>query len=174
MDLAVRDVMPYYASILRNSDKAKGSQGEGGQVLQIERLQMDPDERAIRQVHSTWIEAVNVGDLACLLALMADDVVFLSPGQGPFGRDKFSPHFSAAHQQNRIRCISELEEVVVAGEVAYTRSRDSLSVIPRDGPYPEATQLAGHRMTVYRKQPDGRWLLARDAHTLSARPAVEC
>jgi ketosteroid isomerase-like protein len=28
-------------------------------------------------------------------------------------------------------------------------------------------QLAGHRMTVYRKQAAGRWLLARDAHTLS-------
>jgi ketosteroid isomerase-like protein len=28
-------------------------------------------------------------------------------------------------------------------------------------------QLAGHRLTVYRKQPDGRWLLVRDAHTLS-------
>jgi ketosteroid isomerase-like protein len=58
-----------------------------------------------------------------------------------------------------------LEEVVVVGEVAYTRSRDSLSVAPRDGG--EATQLAGYRITVYRKQPDGRWLLARDAHTLS-------
>jgi ketosteroid isomerase-like protein len=30
-----------------------------------------------------------------------------------------------------------------------------------------ATQLAGHRMTVYRKQSNGRWPLARDAHTLS-------
>ncbi|HEY0800692.1 MAG TPA: hypothetical protein VGD54_07600 [Steroidobacteraceae bacterium] len=38
-------------------------------------------------------------------------------------------------------------------------------MIPRDGG--EATELAGHRITVYRKQPDGRWLLARDAHTLS-------
>jgi ketosteroid isomerase-like protein len=28
--------------------------------------------------------------------------------------------------------------------------------------------LAGHRMTVYRKQRDGRWLLSRDVHTLSA------
>lgn len=26
----------------------------------------------------------------------------------------------------------------------------------------------GHRMTVYRKQRDGRWLLSRDVHTLSA------
>ena len=30
-----------------------------------------------------------------------------------------------------------------------------------------AMQLAGHRITVYRKQRDGRWLLARDAHTMS-------
>ena len=103
--------------------------------------------------------------LVRLLTLMADDVVFLNPGQAPFGRDGFSAGFSAAHQQARIRCISELEEVVVVGEVAYTRSRDSLSVTPRAGG--EATQLAGHRITVYRKQPDGRWLLARDAHTLS-------
>ena len=56
-------------------------------------------------------------------------------------------------------------QVVVAGEVAFTRSRDALSVTRRAGG--EATQLAGHRITVYRKQLDGRWLLARDAHSLS-------
>jgi uncharacterized protein (TIGR02246 family) len=126
---------------------------------------MGPDERAIRQVHSTWIEAVNAGDLGRLLTLMADDVVFLNPGLAPFGRDGFSAAFPAAHQQARINCISELEEVVVVGEVAYTRSRDSLSVTAGGGG--ETTQLAGDRLTVYRKQPDGRWLLARDAHTLS-------
>jgi uncharacterized protein (TIGR02246 family) len=126
---------------------------------------MGPDERAIREVHSTWIDAVNTGDLVCLLSLMADDVVFLNPGQAPFGRDGFSSGFSAAHQQAQINCSSELEEVVVVGEVAYTLSRDSLSVTPRAGG--DAMQLAGHRITVYRKQPDGRWLLARDAHTLS-------
>jgi hypothetical protein len=26
---------------------------------------------------------------------------------------------------------------------------------------------AGHRISIYRKPPDGRWLLARDANTLS-------
>ena len=83
----------------------------------------------------------------------------------------FPAGFSAAHQRNRIRCISELEELVVAGVVAYTRCRDSLSVSPRAGG--EITELAGHRITIYRKQPDGRWLLARDAHTLApvAAPA---
>ena len=126
---------------------------------------MGPDDRAIREVHSTWINAVNAGELGRLLPLMTDDVVFLTPGQAPVGRDGFSANFSAAHQQVRVRCSSELEEVVVVGEVAYTRSRDALSVTPRAGG--ETTQFAGHRITVYRKQPDGRWLLARDAHTLS-------
>jgi uncharacterized protein (TIGR02246 family) len=100
-----------------------------------------------------------------LLSLMADDVVFLNPGQAPFGRDGFPAGFSAAHQQARINCISELVNVVVVGEVAYTLSQDSLSMTPRATG--EATHLAGHRLTVYHKRPDGRWLLARDAHTLS-------
>jgi ketosteroid isomerase-like protein len=39
-------------------------------------------------------------------------------------------------------------------------------VIPRAGGV--AQRLAGDRLTVYRKQADGRWLLARDAHTLTA------
>ena len=131
---------------------------------------MGPDERAIREMHSTWIDAVNAGDLACLLRLMADDVVFLNPGQAAFGRDGFSPNFAAAHQRARIHCTSELQDVVVVGEVAYTLSTDSLSVTPRAGG--EAMQLASHRITVYRKQADGRWLLARDAHTLA--PAAKC
>jgi uncharacterized protein (TIGR02246 family) len=126
---------------------------------------MRPDEQAIRELHSTWIDAINSGDLARLLTLMADDVVFLNPGEEGFGRGGFSAKFSAAHQQLRICCVSELVEVVVVGEVAYTRSRDSLTVSPRAGGV--ETWLAGDRMTIYRKQPDGGWLLARDANVLS-------
>ena len=83
----------------------------------------------------------------------------------PLGRDGFPSGFLAAHQHARVNCVSELEDVVVVGEVAYTRAQDSLSVRPHAGG--EAMELVGHRLTVYRKQPDGRWLLARDAHTLS-------
>ena len=127
---------------------------------------MASDEQEIRTVHSIWIDAVNAGDLARLLALVAEDVVFFGPGQAPFGREKFSSTFLAAHQEMRICCTSELEEVVVVGEVAYTRSRDALSVTARAGG--KEARLAGHRMTVYRKQRDGRWLLSRDVHTLCA------
>ena len=54
---------------------------------------MASDEREIRTVHSIWIDAVNAGDLARLLTLVAEDVVFLTPGQAPFGREGFSSNF---------------------------------------------------------------------------------
>ena len=126
---------------------------------------MGADSHDVRDAHTTWIDAVNAADLARLLTMMTADAVFVGPGQAPFGRDVFSVNFSGAHERLLVRCLSELEEVVVVGEVAYTRCRDTLSVTPRGGG--EATQLAGYRMTVYRRQPDDRWLLARDAHTLT-------
>lgn len=125
---------------------------------------MSPDELQIHEAHASWIVAVNGGDLDRLLSLTTEDVVFINPGQEPFGHEEFSIAVSEAHQRLRLLCTSELEEVVVSGEVAYTRSRDSLSLTDRAGG--ETTCLAGYRMTVYRKQ-DGRWLLARDAHTLA-------
>src|SRR5678816_1957654 len=108
---------------------------------------MRTDEREIHDVHTRWIDAVNAGDLARLLTLMADDVVFLNPGQPPFGRAGFSDNFSGAHRRVRIHCVSELEEVVIAGEVAFTRSRDALSVAPQAGG--QGKQFSGYRITVY-------------------------
>ena len=50
---------------------------------------MGSDERAIREVHSTWIDSVNAGDPR-LLVMTTDDVVFLNPGEECIGRDGFS------------------------------------------------------------------------------------
>ena len=129
---------------------------------------MEADERAIRALHATWMEAVNAGDLERLLGLMTEDVVLLGPGQAPVGRDGFQAAFTGGHQEFRLRCLSELQEVTLAGDVAYTWCKDALSLTPRGGG--DTMELAGHRMTIYRKQRDGSWLLARDAHTLV--PAV--
>ena len=125
---------------------------------------MEPDEKAVREHLAAWMAAVNAADLARLLPLMTEDVVLLNPGGPPLGRDGFPAVFLDAHEQFELRCVSELQEVVVAGDLAYSRCRDSLSLVPRAGG--ASVALAGHRITVYRKQADGRWLLARDAHTL--------
>ena len=115
---------------------------------------MASDEREIRTVHSIWIDAVNAGDLGRLLTLLAEDVVFLTPGQAPAGREAFSSNFVTAHKQMLISCTSELEEVVVVGALAYTRSRDALSVTPRAGG--KAARLAGHDRALHAGNPAAR------------------
>jgi len=42
---------------------------------------MTEDERAIRKVVETWMNATKSGDLATILSLMTDDVVFMVRGR---------------------------------------------------------------------------------------------
>lgn len=130
---------------------------------------MDAAEKEVRAAHAHWIAAVNAGELETLMGLMTDDVVFINPGQPPFGRDGFPAGFSGGHRQFELHCASEPEHVTVVGDVAYTCARDELTLTPRDG---GATfKMAGYRLTVYRREVDsngdGVWRLARDAHTLA-------
>ena len=51
---------------------------------------MTEDERAIRRVVATWLDASKHGDIETVMSLMTDDVVFLVPGQKPFGKAAFA------------------------------------------------------------------------------------
>jgi uncharacterized protein (TIGR02246 family) len=132
---------------------------------------MESDERAVRALHAAWMEALNAGKLDRLLGMVTEDVVLFNPGGVPLDREGFRARFSSATREFRIRCTSELREVVVAGDVAYTVCKDELAVTPcaaaADGAEPATSALAGYRITIYRKQADGSWRLARDAHTMA-------
>lgn len=126
---------------------------------------MTPDERAIRELHAAWIDAVNAGDLPRLLGWLAEDAVLLNPDAPLVGRDAFAAQFAGALRDIRFRCTSEVNEVLVSGDLACARCRDTVTVSPHASD--ETTRFAGDRMAIYRRQPDGRWLLARDIHTLA-------
>jgi uncharacterized protein (TIGR02246 family) len=126
---------------------------------------MSPDEQAVRDLHATWIAAVNAGDLAELQGMLAHDVVLMGPGRDAVGADEFARTFSGAQREFQVRCTSEPHDVVVSGDLAVVCSRDGLSLMPREGS--ASLEMAGDRLTVYRRDADGKWRLARDAHTLS-------
>ena len=48
---------------------------------------MANDEQGIRDLIDNWLRATAKGDIAGLMTMMADDVIFLTPGQAPMGRD---------------------------------------------------------------------------------------
>jgi uncharacterized protein (TIGR02246 family) len=123
------------------------------------------DEQQIRDLVATWMAATKAGDVATVLNLMTDDVVFLVAGQPPFGKEKFAETMKGplGKPQAHIDGRSEIQEVQVSGDMAYTWSRLTVEVTPPGG---EPIKRAGHTLSVLRKS-GGRWQLARDANLLT-------
>lgn len=126
---------------------------------------MTEDERAIRQLVETWMRASRDGDVAEVLSLMTDDAVFLVPGAEPFGREAFEAA-SRSMAGARLDGTSEIVELQVLGDWAFTRNRIDLLVTPASG---APTRRAGYTLTLYCKESDGRWRLSRDANLLTTK-----
>jgi uncharacterized protein (TIGR02246 family) len=130
---------------------------------------MRVDELAIRQLVASWTEATRAGDLERILALMAPDVVFLVEGQAPMsGRDAFAASLRTMLLTHRIEPVSRIEELDVAGDLAYCWTRLSVTVTPKDraGGASAPVKRSGNALSIFRKDDDGRWLLTRDANML--------
>ena len=123
---------------------------------------MTDDERAIRNLVDTWMSATKAGDLRTVLSLMADDVLFMVPGQKPFGKDAFATT-SERMKNVRFDGRSDIQELQVLGDWAYLRNYIDLTVT-RDREPP--VHRSGYTLTILRKQ-DGRWLLTRDANLVT-------
>ena len=125
---------------------------------------MMDDERAIRSLIDTWMEASKAGDLKTVLSLMTDDVVFMVPGKEPFGKAEFAAT-SEGMKNVRIEGTSEIKELKLLGNWAYLRNHLQITVTPPNG---QPMRRSGYTLTIVRKEPDGRWRLARDANLLTA------
>ena len=128
---------------------------------------MSADEQAIRQLIERWISATREGDVDAVLGLMAPDVVFLMPGQPPMqGRDAFAKNLRTVLSEHAIESHSEIDEIAVSGDMAYCRTRLSVTVTSQHGKLP--LRRSGHTLSILRKGSDGKWQLTRDANMLAS------
>jgi uncharacterized protein (TIGR02246 family) len=133
---------------------------------------MQNDEEEIRQLVSTWMAASKAGDVETVLSLMADDVVFLVPGQPVMRKADFA---AAAHAQSGEReedapqfdGRSEIQEIKVLGDWAFMWTKLAVTVTRPGGAQPMTR--AGHTLSILNKQ-GGKWVLARDANVLAPVP----
>ena len=125
---------------------------------------MTDDEQAIRNLVNTWMEASKNGDIATVRDLMTDDVIFMVPGQEPFGRDAFA---SAAKPPSNLTIdgTADIVEMRVLGDWAFIRNRIQLTVTPSGG---TPIRRSGYTLTLLRKGDDARWRLTRDANLVTA------
>jgi uncharacterized protein (TIGR02246 family) len=128
-------------------------------------MMMSEDERAIRQLVETWMEATKGGDTETVLSLMADDAIFMVPGREPFGKEAFK---AAAEGQKdlRIEGRSDICEVKVLADWAYMRSHLEMTMRLADG---QMMRRAGYALTILHKTAAGRWVLSRDANLLTEK-----
>jgi uncharacterized protein (TIGR02246 family) len=121
---------------------------------------MNTDEQAIRDLVHTWLDATKRGDFATVLSLMADDVVFMVPGQEPFGKQAFAGS-SKGMENLSIEGTSDIQEIKVLGEWAWLRQRLKVTITPSGG---KPMVRSGYTLSILRKMADGKWVLSRDAN----------
>ena len=127
-------------------------------------------EAALREVVETWHQATAAGDVARVLSLMAEDVVFLAPERPPMqGRRAFERSLRELLATHTITSKGQVREVVTSGDLAYAWTDLTVTVAARDGGQP--VERRGPTLSIFRRQPDGRWLLVRDANMLASEAA---
>lgn len=130
---------------------------------------MNRDEEAIRAVVAAWMDASARGDVDAVLALMSPEAVFLVGGQPAMhGSAAFATSLRALLATHRIDAGGRIEEIEIAGDMAYCRSQLSVSAVPLDGG--PARRMEGPTLTIFRRGSNGCWLLTRDANMLTPLP----
>lgn len=130
-------------------------------------MNSESEKQKIRQVIEDWLKASREGDTDAVLPLMAEDVTFLLPGQEPIvGRDGFAVASRAAAGKIRlIEATPRIREIVVMGDCAYCWNHLTLKFAGlTDG---QIQERSGDILSIFRKEPDGRWVLLRDANLLA-------
>lgn len=126
--------------------------------------QKQDDEQAIRQLVEKWLEATKMGDVTTVLSLMSDDVIFMVPGQEPFGKEAFAAT-SGEMEQHKVEGTSDIKEIKVLGDWAWMRSHLQITITQPGG---KVARRSGYTLTILRKNRDGGWVIARDANLLTA------
>jgi uncharacterized protein (TIGR02246 family) len=125
------------------------------------------DVLAIRALIDTWLRATREGDVDTVLGLMTPDVVFLVPGQPAMqGREAFEQGLRGMLASNGIESHCAIEEICVAGDMAYFRTQLSVTVTSKHAGTP--VKRTGNTLSILRREADGKWRLARDANLLGA------
>src|SRR5579862_7530371 len=123
------------------------------------------EKQKVRDVIDTWLKASAAGDLERVLPLMAEDVVFLRPGMADMtGREAYAAASRPMAGKVRFEGRPNLKEIQIAGDYAYVWNYLTVTVTPLPDGAPR--NMAGNILSIFRKEPDGRWVLFRDANML--------
>jgi uncharacterized protein (TIGR02246 family) len=119
------------------------------------------DVAAIKKARQAYVSACLAGNWAeAIDQWTADGVRMVSNGQSERGRSALRRHFDVVEKV--LAWDETWDDVQGSGDVAYARTHGTLTakLAVRAEPFTSTAQS----LTVFRKQPDGRWLIAVDCY----------
>lgn len=121
------------------------------------------DEQQIRATIELWLDASRKGDLATVMSLATEDVVFLTPGNPPMYRADFEERSRAMAGKVRIEGKADVQEISIMGNTAVCWNYLEMIATPEGG---APVRRAGNVLSVFRRGDDGQWRIWRDANLL--------
>ena len=121
----------------------------------------DSQDGPVRAEGSRWAEYYKAGDLDSLMTLYTDDAVVALHGQPAlYGKQAVREYFSTriGTADTEFELDYELEEI--HGDIAYIISKYWL--VAENKETGETYKDAGRSLLVYKRGPDGNWLIAAD------------
>ena len=115
----------------------------------------------VRAEGSRWAEYYKAGDLDSLMTLYTDDAIVALHGQPAlYGKEAVREYFSTriGTADTEVELDYELEEI--HGDIAYIISKYWL--VAKNKETGETYKDAGRSLLVYKRGPDGNWLIAAD------------
>jgi uncharacterized protein (TIGR02246 family) len=136
----------------------------------------EPDVEAvsaeIEAAFDEYAASLNAGDVERWIQLWTEDGVQSPPNTAPrFGRDTILAAISAAAERIYWEDFEiDIEEVLVAGDLAIARGMYTVTNVPKDGSAP--IPVDGKYTSTFQRQPDGSWKLYRDIFNSNVPPAA--
>ena len=120
------------------------------------------DQKQIIAANNGYIEAILAADLDLLMTFYTEDATLMPPLASPV-EGKIAVRVSWSEGFNQvtvIKAVSELDEIMVFGDWAYSRGRYKGISRPVDGgpEYEEGLNFSG----MWHRESDGSWKIARD------------
>jgi uncharacterized protein (TIGR02246 family) len=120
------------------------------------------EAQSIERTREAHVAALNSGDVEGWVAALADDGVQMPPNfPANVGRDNIRAWCAGFLGAFQVEFSLDVEEVQIAGsDWAFERGTYEIALTPNAGGEP--MRDAGKYITVYQRQPDGSWGMARD------------
>jgi uncharacterized protein (TIGR02246 family) len=123
------------------------------------------DEQPIRKLLLRFRNALRKGEISRLLEMVTDEVLIVAAGRAPVrGRDDLRAHLSGLVDTYRLDLSGNTRQIRISDGVAYCWAQLLLRALPHDGG-PTVVQ-SGPTLLIFERQPDGGWLLARQANLI--------